>query len=104
MFVEKSLSPQTLLKHRSQVNEHYFCYPHVKLIVVAVDGILYVVDAHPKVGLNSKLEEPEAGDLSGTYFVIVSVIDYILKLPTGMNCLRIRFPRSSGPTSQTWCC
>ena len=61
MVVEKSLSPQTLLKHRSQVSEHFFYYSHIKLIVVAVDGILYVVDAgysklkvyNPKVGMDA---------------------------------------------------
>lgn len=35
--------------------------------------------------------------------VIGSVIDCILKWLTGMNCLRMPFPRSSGPTLQTRC-
>ena len=35
---------------------------------------------------------------------IGSVIDCILKWLTGMNCLRMPFPRSSGPTLQIQCC
>ena len=44
MVVEKSLSQQILLKHRSQVIT-IISLSDVKLIVVVVDGILYVVDA-----------------------------------------------------------
>jgi hypothetical protein len=60
MVVEKSLSPQILPKRRSQVSTIHSLFD-IKLIVVVVDGILYVVDAgysklkvyNPKVGMDA---------------------------------------------------
>ena len=60
MVVEKSLSQQILLKRRSQVITN-ISLSDVILIVVVVDGILYVVDAgysklkvySPRVGMDA---------------------------------------------------
>ena len=124
----------TNIAETSLTGDHHHSLFDVKLIVVVVDGILYVVDAgysklkvyNSKVGMdalqitpisqaNANQRTGRAGRtgsgsvisrlaLSGTsltLLVIGSVIDCILKWPTGMNCLRMPFRRSNGPTLQT---